>query len=184
MPLACYQYTSAMEKFVFFTGSIWKNEAVTNEARAAFITACRKNMSIVFEGGFAPRNDGNGMGFGDLILSKRYQLKEYFVKIKQSAVAFNTPAVLSCHGWKLAEFLALGKAIITTQHINDLPADLEDNVHVVYVDSLEKIEEKMTLILRNVTFKRNLEKNAKNYFDTYLTPKVVVQRLLFPNLFL
>lgn len=183
LPLTHYQHSSSsLEKYIFFTGSIWKKESLTNEIRAAFITACKKNKQIVFEGGFAPRNDGNNFNFDSLIVSKRYGLKEYIRKIKQSSIAFNTPAVLSCHGWKLGEFLALGKAIITTKHINELPADLEDNVHAIYADSLAKLDDKINLILNSGKLKNELEKNAKNYFDTYLAPKSVVKRLLSSKL--
>jgi hypothetical protein len=64
---------------------------------------------LVFEGGFAPRKDKTHFGFDAIVVKKRYDFETYIDKIKQSDLVFNTPAVVNCHGWKLAEFLAMGK---------------------------------------------------------------------------
>lgn len=180
LPLECYTNSHSVEGYVFFVSSIWKNEKLTNLARAAFIKGC-KGLEIFFEGGFAPRNDGHNMEFDSLVVAKRYGLKEYIRKIKLSSIVFSTPAVLSCHGWKLGEFLALGKAIITTNHINILPAELKDNVHVIYVDDIKFIEDKIKTVMEDNNLRRMLEINARKYFDTYLAPKNVIKRLLYSN---
>ena len=178
LPLEYYKNDSSLDKYIFSTESIWQRENQTNNTRARFITACKENSRIDFEGGFAPRDDGENLNFDNLVVSKRYSLKDYLLKLKKSAITFNTPAVLSCHGWKLGDYLALGKAIISTRHINRLPAELEDGLHIEYVDSLDEISEKINLILSNQKIKNGLEKNARIYFETYLTPKVVIENLL------
>lgn len=179
LPLESYeQRKSTVSNYVFFTGSIWKKELLTNNARAAFIDACKNNVDIVFEGGFAPRKDGENLEFNNFVTKKRYPLKYYLDKSKLSTMVFNTPAVLNCHGWKLAEFLALGKAIITTSHYNELPAPIKNNIHALYVDSNTEIKDKINLILADEKLKTSLEKNSKKYFEDYLHPKVVIKRIL------
>jgi glycosyltransferase involved in cell wall biosynthesis len=178
VPLKHYKNASSLDNYIFFTGSIWQKENQTNNSRAEFIKLCKENNNLDFEGGFAPRDDGNNLNLDNLVVLKRYSLKEYIRKIKKSAITFSTPAVLSCHGWKLGEFLALGKAIISTKHINRLPAELEDGVHVIYVETIDDIREKLNLILFNPKIKNELEKNARIYFDAYLTPKVVIENLI------
>ncbi|CAM3113988.1 glycosyltransferase family protein [Flavobacterium frigoris] len=180
LPLEAYQSSTSVDNYVFFAGSIWKNERMTNLARSKFIEACKKNSTIVFEGGFTPRNDGDNLYFDNLVVSKRYSLKQYLKNSKRSTIVFNTPAVLSCHGWKLGEFLALGKVIVTTKHINILPADLENNVEVVYVNDIDLIENDVKAILQNKQLRVNLGKNARTYFETYLAPKSVIKKLLYP----
>lgn len=148
LPLESYKNSESVDGYVFFISSIWKNERLTNLTRAAFIKGCR-NLKIIFEGGFAPRKDGDNMDFDNLVVARRYSLIEYVRKIKLSSIVFSTPAVLSCHGWKLGEFLALGKAIITTNHINILPAELKDNIHVIYVDDVRFIEDKIKMLMED-----------------------------------
>jgi glycosyltransferase involved in cell wall biosynthesis len=98
--------------------------------------------------------------------------------IKKSVFVFNTPAVLSCHGWKLAEFLALGKAIISTPHKNKMSELLEDDVHLVYVINSDDIEKKIRMIMSDLDFKRKLEINSRDYFIRNLDPKVIINKLL------
>lgn len=173
-----YCSTISSKKEVFFISSIWKKEVETNNNRALFIEVCKKNPNIVFEGGFAARTDGDNLGFDALVYSKKIPLNCYLGKIKNSAIVFNTPAVLSCHGWKLAEFLALGKAIITTNHLSKLPADLIDYKHLIYANDKEIIEKAVNELIDNVDLKRKLEFQSRKYFEEYLTPKKVIQKMI------
>ena len=178
MPIKLYHPKKSSYANVFFIGSIWKNEKITNNFRALFIESCLKNKEIKFIGGFAPRNDGNNLGLESLVYCKKIALKEYLPSIQNSAFAFNTPAVLSCHGWKLAEFLALGKAIISTEHKNVMPALLKDNVHLLYVADAEDIKMKIAILLSDSDLKSRLEKNSRSYFEEHLAPSVIVSKLL------
>jgi glycosyltransferase involved in cell wall biosynthesis len=177
-PLGHYFPLNSKKNDVFFMSSIWKKENVTNNFRATFIKACIEDENLNFEGGFAPRKDGNNIGYDSLLYPKRILLKRYLSKTKNSAFVFNTPAVLSCHGWKLAEFLALGKAIISTPHKNSMPEPLEDNVHLVYVENIEDIEKRIKILVSDLVFKRKLEINSRDYFMRNLEPKVVINKLL------
>lgn len=178
LPLSKYTKSKTVAKYIFFTGSIWKKEQKTNTLRAAFIEACANNHRIKFEGGFAPRNDGNNFGYDNLVVKKRYSLNAYLSKTKKSLLVFSTPAVLSCHGWKLGEYLALGKVIITTDHVNELPYELENNEHVIYINSPAELDDKINFVLTHDSMKNLLENNARQYFENYLAPKIVIQNLL------
>lgn len=173
-----YCSTISSNKEVFFISSIWKKETATNSNRALFIEVCKNNPNIVFEGGFAARTDGNNLGYDEFVYSKKIPLSCYLGKIKNSAFVFNTPAVLSCHGWKLAEFLALGKAIITTNHLNKLAADLIDYEHLIYANDKETIEKVVNELILNIELKRKLEIQSRKYFEEYLTPSRVIQKMI------
>lgn len=170
--------TKGIKNYVFFVGTIWRNENDTNLFRSYFIRACQKNKNIDFEGGFAPRNDGQNMGFENLLTNNRYPFKEYIEKTKKSNIVFNTPAVLSCHGWKLGEFLAMGKAIISTHHINILPSPLNEKEHIFYVENdLKSFEEKVNFLINSDSERMFLEKNSRKYFETFLSPEKVIEKL-------
>jgi len=178
LKLKKYTLTASSVNEVFFLNSIWKKENETNNNRALFVKTCKKNQNLNFEGGFVARSSGDNLGFDDLVYSKKIPLRIYIKKIKNSAFVFNTPAVLSCHGWKLAEFLALGKAIITTSHYNKLSADLLNEKHLLYADSQIEIKNAIERLLMDTAFKKKLELESRIYFDTYLAPKQVIKRLL------
>ncbi|GAA3779774.1 hypothetical protein [Flavobacterium ginsengiterrae] len=181
LPLEDYYIKEkVLEKYVFFISSIWKKEFQTNTNRANFIKACKDSSSVLFEGGLAPRKDGDNLGFDALLTTGRFSLQSYFSKTKKSEFVFNTPAVLSCHGWKLGEFLAMGKAIISTYHTNVLPSPLENGIHILYVDKnlLQDYSEKIAHLINNTQKRQELEDNAFAYFKKHLEPKVVINKLV------
>lgn len=136
LPLRAYQKRSQIkEGYVFFVSSLWKKEMETNASRARFMAACIETKGIEFEGGFAPRSDNENLGF-DKLIGRRVSPQHYLRKIKRSFVTFNTPAVQNCFGWKLAEFMALGKAIISTEIPNLLPVPLLHRKHVHFYHRL------------------------------------------------
>jgi len=165
--------------YVFFMATIWKKEPQTNLFRSNYIRACKANPEITFEGGFAPRKDGDNPGFDGIITEKRYPFTEYLQKTKQSMMVFNTPAVFSCHGWKLGEFMAMGKAILSTAHHNVLPAPLTDGIHLLYVDGHERadFDEKIAAFLASDADRKMMETNVKAYFDRHLSPEKVIEIL-------
>lgn len=177
LKLKKYNLTESSINEVFFLNSIWKKESETNKNRALFIETCKNKQNVNFEGGFAARHNGDNLGFDNLVYSEKIPLKTYIKKIKNSAFVFNTPAVLSCHGWKLAEFLALGKAIITTSHYNKLPVDLVNERHLMYAENHSEISNVIERLITDNSFKKKLESESRNYFETYLAPQKVIKRL-------
>ncbi|NVK53704.1 MAG: hypothetical protein HWD85_12280 [Flavobacteriaceae bacterium] len=170
---------TVQENYLYFVGSLWKKEPKTNMYRANFIKACL-SLNIKFEGGFAPRIKNDIRGFEGLTMNSRDKIESYIKKTKLSIATFNTPAVLDCHGWKLAEFLCFGKAIISTKLTRKLPLDLLDNEHLLYTDgSQEDIKEKLEFLIENKKVREKLEKNARGYFENELSPQKVVQKILF-----
>ena len=99
--------------YVFFTAWPWAKHPEVNPPRVDFIEACRRAPGLTFEGGFAPRRRRDVPEVLPFSTTGRTPIGEYLDKVGRSAVAFNNPAVHGCLGWKLGEFLALGKAIIS-----------------------------------------------------------------------
>ena len=174
-----YSGAKSEPNYIYFLSSLWKKEKATNNHRANFILACKNCSSYVFEGGFAPRTRNDMIEYKALTVSDRVSMSYYMKHMKQSSIAFNTPAVKDCHGWKLAEFLCMGKAIISTPLSRILPKEIIDLEDVLYTDgTLENITEKLDLLNSNIELKNKLELNAKQYFEDELHPKVVIFRLL------
>lgn len=165
--------------YLFFMASLWKQEPEANRFRANYIRSCRENSTVNFEGGFAPRTKNDISGFEDLTAKGRVTMAYYLEKIKNSALVFNTPAVKSCHGWKLAEYLCLGKAILTTPLSRELPKLLQEGKDVIFTDgSIDDITTKVNTIITDSELRQTLEKQAKQYFESYLAPQVVIKRLI------
>ena len=77
------------------------------------------------------------------------------------------------------DFLALGKAIISTPLTRQMPAPLVHGEHVHFVDgSPEQIEEAIQRICNDAPYRRRLEQAARDYYVKYLQPTSVIRRIL------
>lgn len=174
-----YRPMASDPDFVFFAAWPWVRHPEVNPPRAEFIRACHRQSDLHFEGGFAPRRRGNPEAYEGLYATKRYPLRRYLDLMGRSAVAFNNPAVHGCLGWKLGEFLALGKAVISLPLGRHLPTPLEHGVHVHYVDgSPASLDDALDRLRNDLPYRQRLETAARAYYDDWLRPEVVMGRLL------
>lgn len=171
------------KKNVFLIATIWhKSTSFVNIKRANFIRLCKNNLKIKFEGGFV--DVGYEIDYIDDIEqlktgNTKISLSKYIEKTQQSYFVYNTPSVLKCHGWKLAEYLCMGKAIISSPLSNDLPAILEHGKHIFILDENEQeMEKAINLLESDPDFVAILEQNALKYWHTYATPEKVIENLL------
>ena len=166
------------DKYIFSTSSYWHQAPITNENRRRFFACAESVVNLTFEGGFYSSQAISEPEFRKYHLKTFLTSKEYIQNIKKSIVVFNTPAVKHCLGWKLGEYLALGKAIISTPIARDLPAELIHGTHIHLVDgSQESICEAIKLLLVEKDYRRKLENNARLYYDQYLKPEKAIFRI-------
>ena len=178
--------------YVFHASTLWYSKgtmATTNEYRGAFMRACQK-ANVDLEGGFfyvegqavldeAPDYPKYKETYGDLIYTQRLSMDDYLKKTKESFVVFNTPSVCDCHGWKLAEYLCMGKAIISMPLTREMPGEgLVHGENVHFVNSSDEIYDAVIQIKNDTTYREKLEMGARRYFDKWLAPEKVVKRLI------
>lgn len=177
LPLSAYVNDIPSEdNFIFFLSTLWysdkwnKNDEGVNLRRAHFIRACKSIENCQFEGGLLGDASSSNDLFADVYTSQRVAFPDWIEKTKRSALVFNTPAFWDCHGWKLGEYLALGKCIVSTKLSNDLPYPLEHGKNIHFVeDSEESMREAIEYILTHPDYRHRLEQGAKDYWEKYGT---------------
>ena len=111
-------------------------------------------------------------------LKTRYRRKDYLKRIKRSELVFNTPSVHDCHGWKLGEYLAMGKAIISTPISNALPAELVDRQHLYIVNNPEDMTNAVQMLLSDKEKMNYLREQASLYYSQYAKPEIVIRNIV------
>lgn len=167
--------------YVFLIASLWLDPNcidATNLQRKIFVETC-KSLNLNFEGGFFsnsyhPHNEE----FKEIIFTKRYSYKSYVEKTKKSAFVFNTPAVHFCHGWKLGEYLAMGKAIISTTLSNNLPEDLVPGENIHFISNSKELKDAILKMVSDDSYRKKLENGAKEYYSKFASPKAVIGNLI------
>lgn len=174
-----------LENYVFSCSTLWysdewnKNDERVNLSRAHFIRACKSIEGLVFEGGLV--SSGKNQSSQDLFFdcfSRPYSMKQWTDNTRLSVFVFNTPAFWNCHGWKLGEYMSMGKAILSTPISNDLPMPLLHEGHIHIVDnSQESMAEAIRYLLSHSSYREKLERNIKSYWLEYGTPIASLKRL-------
>ncbi|CAG4999662.1 hypothetical protein DYBT9275_02274 [Dyadobacter sp. CECT 9275] len=187
LPIESYEPACASESYIYSINTLWNsdqwinNDATVNHHRANFIKVCKTLSYLNFEGGFVYSTIRNmNPAFQDLMIdTSRVSKRTYIEKNKASVLVFNTPAWALCHGWKLGEYLALGKAIISTPIINDLLVPLEHgkNIHIVSGEEGE-LRDAIEMIVGTPVYRKMLERNAREYYINYLTPIKSIEWLI------
>ena len=173
-------YTPQLSRpdYVFMSSQLWRKDQETNELRAMFMRECREMSWVQFEGGFHPRA-GNFEQYKDLFLKKMYPFHEYIQNLRNSAFVLYNHSVAGSHSWRLGEYLALGKAIISLPIERKIPAPLIHGTHIHFVEpAKEAIEKAIQLLLSNNLYRQNLEINARKYYLQNATPEKSIERLL------
>lgn len=175
--------------FFFYRASLWEYANcldTVNPLRAEWMRAAKQNPQISFEGGFMPfpsSPEGPARGlqveqFADLVEPGFLPLRQWIRKTQQSVAVFNSPAVDDCLGWKLGQYLALGKAIVSTPLTREMPEPLAHGRHVHFINSPEEIPAVQALLLNDAAYRRRLESGARRYWEQHLTPEVIVRSVV------
>lgn len=192
-PLADYAPSSQVrENYVFHASTLWASSyaaTYTTPWRGEFLRACQKagmavEGKLYYIGAGAgtlsqkpdyPKYEEEYKGF---VCHKRIPTDEYIRKTKASTLVFNTPSVRGCHGWKLAEYLCMGKAIISTPLTRDLPCPLTHGENVHFVKTPGELYDAVVRINNDAEYRRRLEKGARAYYEQWVSPQAVIRRLL------
>jgi hypothetical protein len=187
--LSNYLSSKSEDDYCFSLSTLWYDDGTdqtTNTYRGWFVEEA-SNLYPKFDGGFFYINGAEKQypkyteylkKYQGLLIDKRISMTEYLTKIKKSAVVFNTPSVLGCHGWKLGEYLAMGKAIISTPLTNVMPGDFKKDINYIEVKSRQDIHDAIIYFRDNPHKRMEMEKKNKQYYDDYLSPVSVVKRIL------
>ena len=168
---------NSVEDYVFFLSTLWysneenKNDEGVNLRRAWFIRSCKSIPNINFAGGLVGDTTSSVNKFADVAAERGIPMPEWIAQTKKSSFVFNTPAFWDCHGWKLGEYLALGKCILSNPLSNDLPAPLVKGINIHYAEPTpEAIDDAVKYLVSNPEYRNKLEKGAQQYWDKYGTP--------------
>lgn len=181
-PLNMYEKSiRPLDGYIFHASTLWPHDncmQLTNPYRATFIRTCQSLPGIQFEGGLVSTHGNIPAEYVDVTTDKRYTLDEYFNKTMHSMFVFNTPAVHQCHGWKLGEYFAMGKAIVSTPISNRLPFPFEDGKHLLVVHSEEELVDAVNRLSEDKELRYKLEASSRNIYEQYSSPAAVMRRVV------
>ena len=180
--LAAYPRSDPRIGYVYHLGKFWANHPDANAVRQVFLEECAQSSIVDLDGGFV--FEDRSLSVKNIqrishLAADRVSTSQYLRQMAESSFAFSSPAVHGCLGWKLGEFFAMGKAIMTPPLGRDLPAPLVHGEHVYFVsperkairDAVERLSHDQELI-------KTLQHGADSYWRDYLHPKRQIERMI------
>jgi hypothetical protein len=148
-----------------------------NEMRAECISAMRARLGDRFLGGFqhdefAARRYPKQL-LQDSALSRK---RTYLRLVRDSAICVTTTGLHGSMGWKLAEYVAFSKAILSEQLLYKVTGDFGEWNNYLSFSSSGECAERAQQLLGDLSLRRRLMNNNWTYYNAYLRPDALVGR--------
>ncbi len=114
----------------------------------------------------------------DLVLDSNVTTQQYHRQLRSSLLAVNCVGLSGSIGWKFAEYLAAGNAIVSQPISKEFLAPIEANVHYLPYASPEECVAQCHRLLNDRSLAARMSKINREYFQRWVNPPAHVSHLL------
>ncbi|MEP6594734.1 MAG: hypothetical protein ABJA71_02260 [Ginsengibacter sp.] len=149
-----------------------------NAIRADCIKACRKEYGKIFTGGLL-KEDYAIKYYSSLIAPVHLTSKRSFLQsVKEHSICIATTGLHDSTGWKLGEYVAASRAIISEPLKYEVPGIfLKDNNYLEF-ENPDQLLQQIELLLKNKDLTFRIMQNNFHYYNNYLKPENLVLNTL------
>lgn len=172
--------TPPIENQVFFNGSAWDMfswDSLINR-RYEILKRIKAHPISKFVGGFRDTRDARSH-FPDMVANPDYNHRQYFAEVGRSDIVLATLGLFDCLAWKVPEYMASGRTVISEPLINQLPAPVRHGEEMYFFQfDLSDFDRKFDQLVRSQELRRHIAAGARRYYETWIRPDVVMRRIL------
>ncbi len=149
-----------------------------NLMRAECIRALRAAFGEKFVGGFASTEFAR-KAYPDLILNNdSYAKRNYIEILRANTIGVTTAGLHGSIGWKMAEYVAFSRAIVTEELHTTLPGSFAEGSNYLSFRTPSECVEQVRYLLSNDLLRKRMMQNNRDYYLNYLHPKCIVARTI------
>lgn len=149
-----------------------------NAMRVACIEACREKYREQFTGGLI-KDAFSVKHYSQLLLPDALTCKKgYLNTIKQHTICIATTGLHNSIGWKMAEYVAASKVIVSEPLHFELPGNYERGKHYLEFANEKELISQIDYLLQNKTAMQQIMQNNHHYYCQYVKPDVLVLNTL------
>lgn len=150
-----------------------------NEMRARCIERLRKELGSRFYGGFAHTKYAV-QHYGRLLLDSPLisGKKNYLSLLRQYPICIATTGLYGSIGWKMAEYVAFSKAIVSERLTCVVPGGFEANKNYLEFDTPETCLQQTMKLIEDTQSRQRMMDDNWTYYKTYVSPDHLVLRTL------
>ncbi len=154
------------------------DRSVINEMRAACIRGLRREFGKYFIGGLTPTRYALQMYPDVVISSEVYRKSNYLKLLRESAIAVATAGLQGSVGWKLAEYVAFSRAIVSERIEMTLPGGFRAGANYLPFSGAQECVEGVYKLFVDADLRQQMMTTNREYYLNHLHPKAVALRSL------
>lgn len=148
-----------------------------NEHRAATIRALKQELGGNFLGGLIPDTYAR-THYPDCLSNFPHDKRNYLQAIRNSLIAVTTTGLVGSTGWKLPEYLAASRCIVTEPLVYSLPVQLVAGENYLEFTSSTQCVAECVKLLEDRELARQMRERNWSYYVTQVRPSSLVENFL------
>jgi len=150
-----------------------------NETRVACIERLRREFGGRFLGGLVHTDYAIASYEHALLPNNDISEKEnYFKLLLLYPVCITTTGLHGSIGWKMGEYVAFSRAIVSQKLNHQAPGAFSRNRHYLDFEDPDRCVEQVDKLLSDTALRKRIMKNNFRYYNTYLRPDLLIKRTL------
>lgn len=147
-----------------------RERAYINDMRAECIRLLRKEFGARFIGGFAPSAYAAKL-YPDCVLPASVTKRKNFLALtKRAAICVTTMGLHQSNGWKLGEYIAASKAIVSERLRYTVPGDFAADTNYLEFTTAADCLSQVAALAADPDRIANMQANNHRYYQQYLRP--------------
>jgi len=152
-----------------------------NEMRSNIIRVLKKSFGDYFIGGIA-RSEFAKKYYPDCITSEDTGKKNFMNLVKRCLIAVTTTGLYNSTGWKLAEYMAASRCIVSERPIYDLPVPLQEGRHYMPFSTPDECVKACEELFNDQDLAIRMRRNNHDYYSNEIHPSALLFRCLKTSL--
>ncbi len=150
-----------------------------NENRANTVRALRSAFGDVFMGGLEP-TDFAARHFPDCLTNLKTDKEKYLELVKQCSIAVTTTGLHDSTGWKLPEFIAASRCVVTEPIKYAIPGSFVEHRNYLAFTTPEDCVNACRQLLADKQLAKSMRESNFSYYQKSLAPpSLILDRLQF-----
>lgn len=179
-----------IEPRVLFMARAWNPEKIEskkqkltvvaiNEMRAKCIVTLRKELGDKFYGGLA-HDEYSRKYFPDALLAdgSSSSKRNYLELLKRFPICVATVGLNGSNGWKLAEYVAHSKAILSEPLVYQVPGKFEAGGNYIEFSSADDLATSAVKLIEDKTLRTEIMANNFTYYNSHVRPDAMIANSL------
>jgi len=150
-----------------------------NDMRAECVRLLRKEFGTRFFGGLA-RDDYSLRNYADCVLADTSlsNKRNYLKTLRGFPICVATTGLSGSNGWKLGEYTAFSKAIITEPLRFVVTGDFQPESNYLEFRTPVDLAAAAARLLENANLRHEMMRNNQRYYEAYVRPEALVRNTL------